>query len=82
MTVALDAPFNTLCENANISPETIWNVTKPNIGMDFKTMLRTDLIEAGILDPTQVVINSLTVAVSIAKLVLLTDTVILPREDL
>lgn len=82
MAVALDAPFNTLCENANISPEAIWNVSKPNIGMDFKTMLKTDLIEAGILDPTQVVVNSLTVAVSIAKLVLLTDTVILPREDL
>ena len=82
LTVALDAPFNTLCENANISPETIWNVTKPNIGMDFKRMLKTDLLEAGVLDPTQVVVNSLTVAVSIAKLVLLTDTVILPREDL
>ena len=82
MQIALDAPFNTLCENANISPETIWNVTKPNIGMDFKTMLKTDLLEAGVLDPTQVVVNSLTVAVSIAKLVLLTDTVILPREDL
>ena len=82
MQIALDAPFNTLCENANISPETIWNVTKPNIGMDFKTMLKTDLLEAGVLDPTQVVVNSLTVAVSIAKLVLLTDTVILPREEM
>tara|TARA_Y100000361_G_scaffold152807_1_gene173127 strand:+ start:213 stop:1751 length:1539 start_codon:yes stop_codon:yes gene_type:complete len=82
LAVALDAPFNTLCENANITPETIWNVTKPNIGMDFKTMLKTNLWDAGVLDPTQVVVNSLTVAVSIAKLVLLTDTVILPREDL
>lgn len=83
MSAALDAPLNTLCENANISPEKVWGgFSDRSVGMDFKTMLKTDLLEAGILDPTQVVINSLTVAVSIAKLVLLTDTVILPREDL
>jgi chaperonin GroEL len=80
MAVALDAPFNILCENANISPEAIWSISDRNVGMDFKTMLKTDLWDAGILDPTQVVVNSLTVAVSIAKLVLLTDTIILPKD--
>lgn len=77
----MDAPHVVLCENSDICP-TRWSPSEPTVGMNFKTMQRTDLLKAGVLDPTDVVINSLTVAVSIAKLILLTDTIILPKEEL
>tara|TARA_R110002012_G_scaffold9222_2_gene42466 strand:- start:9615 stop:11168 length:1554 start_codon:yes stop_codon:yes gene_type:complete len=74
------APYNVLHENADLTP-IAWDIDNPNVGYNFKTMLKTDLLKGGVLDPTDVVINSLTVAVSIAKLILLTDTIILPERE-
>lgn len=79
----MDAPFYVLFENADMSPNDMWGgPLNPTVGINFKTMQKQDLLKAGVLDPTDVVINSLTVAVSIAKLILLTDTIILPKAEL
>ena len=71
-------PLLVLHKNQDMLPD--WSLENPNVSINFKTMEYEDLLEAGVIDPTEVVVNSLTAAVSIAKLVLLSDTIILPED--
>jgi len=70
---ALSAPMELILQNANIS-----NTTKfpDNLGLNALTGALVDLEKDGIIDPTLVVTESLTSAVSATKMVLLSEVTI------
>jgi len=77
---ALKAPMNTL--HANGAPKSAW--FKKHFGVYYlntKTGEMEDTYTASVLDPALVVLNSLKAAVSIARLVLTTDTIILAEPQ-
>ncbi len=82
---ALSAPLRQIAQNAGIDGAiAIQKVTESaaGIGLDARNLEYTDLVKAGIIDPTKVVRCALQNAASIATLLLTTDAVIseIPEE--
>ena len=81
---AIQAPFRQICVNGGYSPDvfskTILEHNLP-IGLDAKYGDVCDLFERGVIDPAKVTKTALTNAVSIASLVLTTETLISPIID-
>jgi len=70
----LTAPYYKICRNANISNPTIFDIK--NHGYDFNTLKQVDYIDTGIVDPTNVVINSFKNAYESFKLIFNTSYII------
>jgi chaperonin GroEL len=77
---ALQAPFKTILSNAGI--EDWWNRV-PGEGevYDAKNHKIVNAIEAGIIDPTKVVITALRNATSVAGTILTTESVVFEKKD-
>jgi chaperonin GroEL len=77
---SLDKPMKKILENAGIEAGSIiersYESDNRNFGYDVTTKAMVDMIEAGIIDPTEVVINEIRNAASIAGLLLTTDCLI------
>ena len=59
----------------------ILDADKPNIGYDVLTKQFVDMIEAGIIDPTEVVVNEVQNAASVSGLLLTTDALIVEEPE-
>lgn len=82
---ALEAPFNQILENAGKIPEEIREgMDQDNFlyGYDALNFKYVDMIEAGIIDPTEVVLTSLKDAVSIAGMLLTTEVVMIEENEI
>jgi len=66
---------------ANCNSDWKWDSKTPHIGFNCKSKRSGYLFDMGIIDPTEVIVNSLTSAVSIFKLILLTDTIVVRNLD-
>ncbi|WPP02871.1 molecular chaperone GroEL [Methylocella tundrae] len=81
---AMQRPLAQIAENAGRDPEaTIAAVAKApgGVGFDARTGQLADMFEAGVIDPVRVTIASVRNAVSSAKLILGTNTLIVDRGD-
>lgn len=70
---ACEAPIKTILENANLNPEATllyFDVEDERQGYDVITDTYVDMIQEGIIDPTQVVIEALTNAFASTKLLI------------
>lgn len=77
---ALNEPFKRIVTNAGLSEESL--VSKKNLGFDSRTGNIVDMFEAGIIDPTDVVLNAVRNAIGVAASILTIGTVVtLPREE-
>jgi chaperonin GroEL len=84
LTEAMNAPFRQICDNGGYSADALGVVIfeKPfEYGFDAKYNRICDLYAAGVIDPAKVTKTALTNAVSIASLVLTTETLIAPIID-
>lgn len=77
---ACGAPLMQIVKNAGGSGD-VWvdrvqNAEDQFVGVDARTLELTNMLEAGIIDPTKVVRNALANAVSIAGIMLTTETII------
>ncbi|MBL0320512.1 MAG: hypothetical protein IPP74_14650 [Alphaproteobacteria bacterium] len=80
LNIALRAPFEQIVSNAGIKHA--WDEPFDGLGYDTRTKQRVDMFEAGIIDPSQVVINAVRNAISVAASVLTCDSIVLlPRPD-
>jgi chaperonin GroEL len=70
---AFSAPMRTIAENAGIELGITMHTEQ---GLDARTGEFADMISVGIIDPVDIIINSIRSAVSIAKLVLLSDALV------
>lgn len=68
-------PYNKILTNAGLNPSDYKDLKKGE-GIDVLTGKKVRMYSAGIIDPTNVTINALTNAVSVAKTILSTKTVI------
>lgn len=75
---AIAYPFNTIIENAGLSPIKIWMNCPPDkhIGYDPRMRQYINMIETGIVDPTKVTVTALEKAASTAGMIITTDCVI------
>ena len=77
---ALEAPTFTIAENGGLEGAVIVDrvkkLTNPNEGWDAETNTWGDMYELGIVDPVKVTRSALEIAVSIAALVLTTETLV------
>ncbi|MCX7618895.1 TCP-1/cpn60 chaperonin family protein, partial [Tepidiforma sp.] len=77
---ALEAPTFTIAENGGLEGAVIVDrvkkLTNPNEGWDAETNTWGDMYELGIVDPVKVTRSALENAVSIASLVLTTETLV------
>lgn len=74
---ALTSPIRKIIENAGQDPNDILpKITSTNLGYDAAKLEITDLIKAGVIDPTSVLLESLTSAVSAANMVILSEVTI------
>lgn len=82
---AMKAPFKQICENGGYPTDALeYEIMKEEdfqVGFDAKYNKVCDLYEAGVIDPAKVTKTALTNAVSIASLVLTTETLIVPIID-
>lgn len=81
---AMQRPLAQIAENAGRDPNaTIAAVAKAaeGVGFDARTGQLADMFEAGVIDPVRVTIASVRNAVSSAKLILGTNTLIVDRGD-
>ena len=84
---ALEAPIRQLCANSGIEPATVTRVLRseksPRQGYDLVKGEFTDMLKAGIVDPTKVVRAALENALSVATLLLTSDTLVsaVPKEE-
>jgi chaperonin GroEL len=76
---SLSAPFLKLMSHADIDTKNI--VLETGFGIDIETGKEVDLIEAGIIDPLTVVLNTVQSAVSVASMLITTDAIIVDKED-
>lgn len=75
---ALTSPFEKLLTNAGLPmPQKIVN----GRGIDVTTGKEVDLLEAGIIEPTRVVKESVQNSISVAGMILITDYVIVNKRD-
>jgi chaperonin GroEL len=82
---ALDAPLRQIAQNAGVDGAiAVQRISESSagIGLDARTLEYTDLVKAGIIDPTKVVRCALQNASSIATLLLTTDAIMseIPEE--
>ena len=81
---ALACPLDQIAENAGIEGAIVVDKVaglKGNEGFDALTLEYTDLVKAGIIDPTKVVRTALANAASVAALLLTTDAVIVEKPE-
>ena len=82
---ALEAPIRQIAYNAGLEGSVIVDkiVTsgKANYGFDAYNEKYTDMIEAGIVDPTKVTRTALQNAASVASMVLTTESVVAEKKD-
>lgn len=84
---ALAAPVIQLCTNSGVEPATVTRALKadknPKLGYDLVREEFVDMVKAGITDATKVVRVAMENALSVATLLLTSDTLIaeLPKED-
>lgn len=80
---AIKEPFKQMCINTGYDPKFfIKTIMKdPSIGFDFALEKWCNLIENGIIDPTKVLRTALENAVSVAGMVLTTESVFVPIEE-
>lgn len=81
---AIRSPFNLICENGGFSSDVYSEKVLMSdfpIGFDAKYCEMVNMIEVGIVDPAKVTKSALINAVSIAGLVLTTETLISPVYD-
>lgn len=81
---ALDTPSKQLATNAGLEGSIIVQDIKEadiNVGYDIENNKMTDMLEAGIIDPTKVTRNALENASSIASLMLTTEALVTEIEE-
>ncbi len=82
---ALEAPIRQIAYNPGLEGSVIVDkiVTsgKANYGFDAYNEKYTDMIEAGIVDPTKVTRSALQNAASVASMVLTTESVVAEKKD-
>lgn len=82
---SLDKPIKKILENAGLEAgsiiEKIYNSENRNYGFNAAVKTYVDMIEEGIVDPTEVVVNEIRNAASIAGLLLTTDCLICEEVD-
>lgn len=83
--VALKAPWNQILENGGLIPEDIYqNLPRDKFTMGYDALNNTyvDMLEAGIIDPTKVVITAFKDAASIAGILLTTDVALIEENEI
>ncbi|MBQ4131700.1 MAG: chaperonin GroEL [Clostridia bacterium] len=82
---ALEAPIRQIATNAGLEGSVIVDkiVTsgKANYGFDFYNEKFTDMLEAGIVDPTKVTRSALQNAASVASMVLTTESLVADKKE-
>ncbi len=82
---ALEAPIRQIAYNAGLEGSVIIDKIisegKANYGFDAYKEVYTDMIEAGIVDPTKVTRSALQNAASVASMVLTTETLVAENKD-
>ena len=81
---ALEAPIRQLITNAGLDPSVIVEKAKEektNVGFDVEKEKFTDMLEAGIIDPTKVTRTALQNAASIASLLVTTECVVTEKPE-
>ncbi|KKT86462.1 MAG: 60 kDa chaperonin [Parcubacteria group bacterium GW2011_GWC1_45_9] len=82
---ALEYPIRTVVENSGKSAEDVFNTlmkeNKTGFGFNALTGEFTDMIQAGILDPTKVVKSALSNAASVAGLILISEAVVADKPE-
>jgi chaperonin GroEL len=82
---ALQAPVRQIAENSGVDGAVVagklLESTEANYGFDAQTETYTDLVKAGIIDPTKVVRTALQGAASIAALLITTEAMVAERPD-
>jgi len=73
---ALKEPFKRLVENSGLDYAEVWKSVKYPVGIDVLDGQVKDLIKAGIIDPTKVLTQALTNAVSVASIAMSTNSLI------
>ncbi len=75
---ALQAPVRQIAENAGVK---LLESKDTGIGFDAQTETYTDMVKAGIIDPTKVVRTALVYAASVAGLLITTEAMVAERPD-
>lgn len=82
---SLEAPVRKILENAGIDSSLvvakILESDKPNAGYDVLTKDYADMVEAGVIDPAEVVANEVQNAASVAGLLLTTECLVCDKPD-
>ena len=82
---ALEAPIRQIAANAGLEGsvivDKILSAGKPNYGFDAYNEVYTDMIEAGIVDPTKVTRSALQNAASVAAMILTTETLVAEKKE-
>ena len=82
---ALEAPIRQIAKNAGLEGsvivDKILSSGKVNYGFDAYNEIYTDMIEAGIVDPTKVTRSALENAASVAAMVLTTETLVADKKE-
>ncbi|MDB2390442.1 chaperonin GroEL [Alphaproteobacteria bacterium] len=82
---ALQAPARNIAENAGAEGSVIvgklMESTDPNMGYDAKNNEYTDMIKAGVIDPTKVVRSALQNAASVAGLLVTTEAMVAEKAE-
>ena len=82
---ALEAPIRQIAYNAGLEGsvivDKIVSSNKANYGFDAYNEVYTDMIEAGIVDPTKVTRSALQNAASVASMVLTTESIVAEKKD-
>ena len=82
---ALEAPIRQIAANAGLEGsvivDKIVSAGKANYGFDAYKEVYTDMIEAGIVDPTKVTRSALQNAASVASMVLTTETLVADKKE-
>ncbi len=79
---ALEEPLRQIVQNAGAEPSVVVNEVKngkTNFGWNARTIEYTDLVAAGVIDPTKVVRTALENAASVAGMMLTTEAMIAER---
>ncbi len=82
---ALEAPVRQIASNAGLEGSVIIDKIiasgKPNYGFDVYNEVYTDMLDAGIVDPTKVTRTALQNAASVAAMVLTTETLVADKKE-
>ena len=82
---ALEAPIRQIAANAGLEGsvivDKIVSAGKANYGFDAYNEVYTDMIEAGIVDPTKVTRSALQNAASVAAMILTTETLVADKKE-